>query len=96
MPVIWAGKNENFTMTKIDVYTKPWCPCSGRAINLLAKKGMIFNEINVTAEPGGEEEMRKRSGRQSVPQIFVGHVHIGGSDDLFIADKNGLLDELLA
>ena len=83
-------------MTKIDVYTKPWCPCSGRAINLLAKRGMIFNEINITSGSDREEEMKRRSGRQSVPQIFVGHVHIGGSDDLFIADKNGLLDELLA
>jgi len=83
-------------VTKIDVYTKPWCPSSGRAISLLAKRGMIFNEINISSDADREEEMKKRSGRQSVPQIFVGHVHIGGSDDLYIADKNGLLDELLA
>jgi len=83
-------------MTKIDVYTKPWCPSSGRVINLLARRGMVFNEINISSDSSRTEEMIKRSGRQSVPQIFVGHVHIGGSDDLFIADKNGLLDELLA
>lgn len=83
-------------MIKVDVYTKPCCPHSGRAINLLARRGLVFNEINVSKDLRREDEMKKRSGRHSVPQIFVGHVHIGGSDDLLIADKSGLLDELLA
>ena len=83
-------------MIKVDVYTKPWCPYSGRAIDILAKRGLAFNEINVSKDQERENEMKKRSGRHTVPQIFIGHVHIGGSDDLVIADKSGLLDELLA
>ena len=83
-------------MVKIDVYTKPWCPYSGRAINLLARKGVVFNEINITNDPAREKEMKKRSGRQTVPQIFIGHVHVGGGDDLLFAERSGMLDELLA
>lgn len=82
-------------MTKVDIYTKPWCPYSGRATNLLKRRGIDFNEINITNDAEGENEMRKRSGRITVPQVFFGHVHIGGSDELFIADKTGLLSRLL-
>lgn len=82
-------------MIKVDVYTKPWCPYSGRAVNLLKKRGIEFNEINITNDVKGEFEMRKRSGRQTVPQIFIGHVHVGGSDELIVADRAGLLDKLL-
>ena len=83
-------------MVQIDVYTKPWCPYSGRAINILNRKGLQYNEINVTADLARENEMKLRSGRKSVPQIFIGHVHVGGSDDLLLAEKSGLLDVLLA
>ncbi len=82
-------------MTKVDVYTKPWCPYSGRAVNLLRRRGIEFNEINITEDSIGQNEMRKRSGRLTVPQVFFGHVHIGGSDELFVADKSGLLTKLL-
>ncbi len=82
-------------MTKVDVYTKHWCPYSGRALNLLKRRGIEYNEINITDDSVGENEMRKRSGRQTVPQVFFGNVHIGGSDDLFVADKTGLLGDLM-
>jgi len=82
-------------MTHIDIYTKPWCPYCGRAKNLLDRKGMHYNEINVTNDPHREREMKDRSQRHTVPQIFIKGVHIGGSDDLFLAEKNGLLDSLL-
>ncbi|MEM7256184.1 MAG: glutaredoxin domain-containing protein [Pseudomonadota bacterium] len=82
-------------MTKVDVYTKPWCHYSGRAINLLKRRGIAFNEINISTNPDREVEMKTRSARTTVPQVFVGHVHIGGSDELFIADKTGLLQKIL-
>ena len=83
-------------MAKIDIYTKPWCSYSGRAINMLIRRGLAFNEINITSDTGRENEMKKRSGRNTVPQIFIDHVHIGGSDDLFLADKSGLLAKLVS
>jgi len=83
-------------MAKVDVYTKLWCPYSGRAISMLNRRGISYNEINITTDLNRAKEMKKRSGRSSVPQIFVGNVHVGGSDDLFIADKSGLLEKLLA
>ena len=85
----------NNTMPKIDVYTKPWCRYSGYAINMLNRRGLPYNEINITADPSRENEMKNRSGRETVPQIFFGHVHIGGSDDLLLADKSGMLDRLV-
>jgi glutaredoxin 3 len=82
-------------MIKVDVYTKPWCPYSGRATNLLKRRGIDYNEIDVTNDPRREIEMKSRSARETVPQVFIGHVHIGGSDDLFVADKSGLLEKLM-
>lgn len=83
-------------MSQIDVYTKPWCPYSGRAVNLLKRKGLDYNEINVMKDGRLENEMKVRSRQHTVPQIFIDGVHIGGSDDLLLADKNGLLDSLLS
>ena len=82
-------------MIKVDVYTKPWCLYCDRAISLLKSQGIRFNEINIAVDVKDEIEMKKRSGRTTVPQIFVGHVHIGGSDELFVAEKAGLLEKLL-
>ena len=83
-------------MTHIEIYTKPWCPYCGRATNLLGRKGVHFSEIDVTSNPRLENEMKARSQRQTVPQIFINGEHIGGSDDLLLAEKNGMLDSLLA
>jgi len=83
-------------MTQIIIYTKPWCAFCGRAVNLLNRKGLEYNEINVTKDERLENEMKIRSQRHTVPQIFIDGVHIGGSDDLFLAEKNGLLDSLLS
>lgn len=83
-------------MSQIDVYTKPWCSYSGRSVNLLNRKGLRYNEINVTHDVQLENEMKARSQRQTVPQIFIDGVHIGGSDDLLLAEQNGLLDSLFS
>ena len=83
-------------MTQIDIYTKPWCPYCGRAVNLLERKGLQYNEINVAQNVRLENEMKVRSKRQTVPQIFINGVHLGGSEDLLLAERNGLLDSLLS
>jgi glutaredoxin 3 len=78
------------------MYATGWCPYCTRARQLLMSKGVAFREIDVDAVPGAREEMRARAGRTSVPQIFIGERHIGGSDDLRALDGAGDLDPLLA
>jgi glutaredoxin 3 len=66
-----------------------------RAKNLLSGKQVPFKEINVDDEPNMRQEMIARSGRRTVPQIFIGDQHVGGSDDLFALESSGELDKLL-
>jgi len=82
-------------MANIDIYTKSWCPYCSRAKSLLDSKRVPYNEIDVTSDPRAENVMKVRSQRQTVPQIFINDVHIGGSDDLVEAEHSGLLDSLL-
>jgi glutaredoxin 3 len=62
---------------------------------LLLAKGVAIEEIDVDARPGAREEMVARSGRRTVPQIFINQTHIGGCDDLVALDESGGLDRLL-
>jgi len=80
---------------KVVMYVTDWCPYCDRARSLLADKGVPVEEIDVDAVPGAREEMRARSGRDTVPQIFIGESHVGGSDDLQALDDEGRLDALL-
>ncbi len=82
-------------MANIEMYTKPWCPYCSRAKYLLDQKGVEYNEIDVTLDPRLENEMKVRSQRKTVPQIFINDVHIGGSDDLISAERSGQLDSLI-
>ena len=82
-------------MAKVEIYTKSWCPYSTRAKALLDRKGVSYEEIDVTDDSFKESEMVERSSRQTVPQIFIDGDHIGGSDDLLVADMSGRLDRLL-
>jgi glutaredoxin 3 len=66
-----------------------------RAKALLEKKGANFEEIDVLMDRGAREEMEQKSGRRTVPQIFIGEEHVGGSDDLHELDRDGALDPLL-
>lgn len=75
------------------MYGASWCPYCARARKLLAAKGVTFEEIDVDAT--GREEMIRRSGRNTVPQIFIGDTHVGGSDDLHALEAAGKLDPLL-
>ena len=78
------------------MYTTSWCPYCERARRLLSAKGASFSEIDVESAPEKRAEMQSRSGRRTVPQIFIGERHVGGSDDLAALESAGKLDALLA
>ena len=77
------------------MYVSDGCPYCTRARSLLEAKGVAAEEIDVEAVPGAREEMRARSGRDTVPQIFIGAHHVGGCDELHALDAAGTLDEML-
>jgi glutaredoxin 3 len=79
----------------IVVYLTDWCPYCARARGLLERKGAKFEVINVDERPEARTEMITRSGRRTVPQIFIGDTHVGGCDDLYALDAAGGLDSLL-
>ncbi len=81
---------------EVTMYATGWCPYCSRARALLQRKGVQWREIDVEAEPEKRAEMMQRSGRRTVPQIFVGDHHVGGSDDLHELERDGRLDALLA
>lgn len=84
-------------MQPITMYTTMSCPYCHAAKRLLAKKGAEFTEIDITMKPETREEMILRAGgRRTVPQIFIGARHVGGSDELHALDAKGELDALLA
>ena len=80
---------------RIVVYLSDWCPYCTRARGLLEHKGAKFEIINIDERPEARAEMMARSGRRSVPQIFIGDTHVGGCDDLYALDAAGGLDPLL-
>jgi glutaredoxin 3 len=84
------------SVPEVVVYTTNWCPYCVRAKALLRRKGAAFREVNIEEVPGAREEMEERSGRMTVPQIFIGGQHVGGCDDLHALDRAGGLDALLA
>ena len=79
----------------VTLYVSDWCPYCQRAKGLLSEKNVAFNEINVEDQPKYREEMIARSGQRSVPQIFIGDMHVGGCDELFELDRSGKLDPLI-
>lgn len=83
-------------MPMIEVYTQPWCPYCVQAVRLLKRKGAAFREINAPQGSPERGEAVQRSGRTSVPQVFIDGRLIGGCDDLMALDRAGQLDPLLA
>ena len=83
-------------MSQVVVYTTQYCPYCIRAKALLAKKGVAFEEINVDGNRQLRDEMTRKAGRSSVPQIWIGGLHIGGCDELYALDGAGKLDALLS
>lgn len=84
-------------MPPVQIYTTRFCPYCVAAKTLLKRKGVAFEEIDVGSSSERREEMVQRAnGRMTVPQIFIGTTHVGGSDDLHALDRAGKLDALLA
>ena len=84
-------------MVPVEIYTTRWCPYCHSAKALLTRKGVRFSEIDVGRDWERREEMVQRAnGRTTVPQIFIGVVHVGGCDDLHELEAAGKLDPLLA
>lgn len=77
------------------MYSTGWCAFCERARALLGRKGAAFREIDVEEDPARRAEMLARSGRRSVPQIFIGSRHVGGFEELHALERSGELDMLL-
>ncbi|MBD8677044.1 glutaredoxin 3 [Sphingomonas sp. CFBP 13720] len=83
-------------MASITIYTKAFCPYCTRAKRLLDEKGAAYEEIDITmGGPKRQEMLGRANGRTTVPQVFIGDTHVGGSDDLTALDRAGKLDALL-
>ncbi|HEY0178773.1 MAG TPA: glutaredoxin 3 [Dokdonella sp.] len=84
-------------MKRVEIYTTAICPYCVSAKSFLKRKGLDYDEVRVDLDPARREEMLQRSaGRRTVPQIFIGGVHVGGYDDLVAADRSGRLGQLTA
>lgn len=83
-------------MSRVLIYTKPFCPYCERAVALLQRKGVDFEEVVASMDAEKRREMQERSGRMTYPQIFIGEQHVGGCDDLLALDRDGKLDPMLA
>lgn len=84
-------------MKTVEIYTSPLCGFCHAAKRLLNQKGVDFSEIDVLADPSRKAEMVQRAnGGRTVPQIFIGDIHVGGSDELHALERAGKLDSLLA
>ncbi|MCT6881419.1 MULTISPECIES: glutaredoxin 3 [Snodgrassella] len=84
-------------MQAITMYTTGVCPYCQMAKALLKQKGVTaINEIRIDTDPQAREQMMQRTGRRTVPQIYIGEVHVGGFDDLNALNQAGKLDPLLA
>ena len=77
------------------MYSTRFCPYCMRARHLLDSKHVSYTDIGVDAKPELRRQMIKRSGRHTVPQIWIGEQHIGGYDDLALLERQGRLDALL-
>jgi glutaredoxin 3 len=83
-------------MNQVEIYTKGYCPYCQRAKELLQSKNVPYLEYDVSDDPAKEQEMRQRSGRQTVPEIFINDTLVGGCDDLFALEATGTLDSRLS
>jgi glutaredoxin 3 len=77
------------------MYCTATCPYCIRAEQLLQQKGVALEKVRIDLEPSQRDVMVERTGRRTVPQIFVGDTHVGGCDDLYALDRDGGLDPLL-
>ena len=84
-------------MAKITIYTTRFCSYCHAAKALLQKKGLAYDEIDVSYDPAERQRLTARAnGKRTVPQIFIGETHVGDCDELYALDRQGRLDPLLA
>ncbi|MFY8274078.1 glutaredoxin 3 [Pseudoalteromonas sp. SSDWG2] len=84
-------------MTDVVLYTKAYCPFCQRAKALLDKKGVTYTEHDIGLQPELRDEMISRAnGGYTVPQIFIGDIHVGGCDDMMALEAKGELNALLS
>ncbi len=82
-------------MADVTIYTTSYCPYCRAATALLGKKNVAFDEIDVTGDDAARADLARRTGRHTVPQVFIDGRSVGGYDDLAALDRSGRLDELL-
>jgi glutaredoxin 3 len=82
-------------MAKVLMYLTASCPFCQSADRLLQQKGVAVEKIRVDLEPARRAEMVQKSGRRTVPQIWINGLHVGGCDDLYALERAGELDPLL-
>jgi glutaredoxin 3 len=82
-------------MAEVILYSTRFCPYCVRAKNLLERKGVPFSEVRIDTDTTQRDIMIEKSGRRTVPQIFIGDFHVGGCDDLYALDARGELDSKL-
>ncbi len=83
-------------MARVRMYTTAVCPFCQMAERLLQAKGAEIEKIRIDLDPAERTAMMEKTGRRTVPQIYVGETHVGGYDDLAALDRAGKLDPLLA
>jgi glutaredoxin 3 len=84
-------------MPKVLMYSTAVCPFCVRAEQLLTRKGVTdIEKVRVDLQPDRREEMMQKTGRRTVPQIYIGETHVGGCDELYDLEHQGKLDSLLA
>jgi glutaredoxin 3 len=83
-------------MKEVRIYTARYCPYCASAKSLLKRKGVSFTEIDIGGNWERRDEMIERAnGRVTVPQVFIGDLHVGGHEELQTLDREGKLDQLL-
>lgn len=82
-------------MAAVTLYTTSFCPFCVRAKHLLESKGVQYSEVAVDGRQDLRQELLKRTGQRTVPQIWIGDTHVGGCDELFALERQGALDNML-
>jgi len=79
----------------VTIYTGSFCGHCTRTLALLQRRGIGYTEVSVEDHPGLRDELVAKSGRRTLPQVYVGERYIGGADELAAMDRNGELDHIL-
>lgn len=82
-------------MSKVQIYTTPWCPYCNVAKALLDEKGVAYEEFDASVPEVRMAMIQRAHGRRTVPQIFAGDRHLGGYDDIAALERRGKLDQVL-